>query len=86
MILDFSLFNYLTTANLSFDFLLYVYNFLFKLFGFSQNTDYLQGGIPMAKLIPIFNGSLYKLGSDAPNPLMQVKETYKPLFLDHPSV
>ncbi|XP_056020374.1 serine/threonine-protein kinase RIO1-like [Ostrea edulis] len=37
----------------------------------SHNTDYLQGGIPMAKLIPIFNGSLYKLGSDAPNPLMQ---------------
>ncbi|XP_062589763.1 serine/threonine-protein kinase RIO1-like [Saccostrea cucullata] len=37
----------------------------------SQSTDYLHGGIPMAKLIPIFNGSLYKLCSDAPNPLMQ---------------
>nr|XP_022314156.1 serine/threonine-protein kinase RIO1-like [Crassostrea virginica] len=37
----------------------------------SHNTEYLQGGIPMAKLIPIFNGSLYKLCSDPPNPLLQ---------------
>lgn len=37
----------------------------------SHNTEYLLGGIPMAKLIPIFNGSLYKLCSDAPNPLLQ---------------
>lgn len=40
---------------------------------FSHNTEYLLGGIPMAKLIPIFNGSLYKLCSDAPNPLLQVR-------------
>lgn len=40
---------------------------------FSHNTEYLLGGIPMAKLIPVFNGSLYKLCSDAPNPLLQVR-------------
>lgn len=46
-----------------------------KFMAFSHNTEYLLGGIPMAKLIPIFNGSLYKLCSDAPNPLLQVRLT-----------
>ena len=29
--------------------------------------------VPIAKLIPFLSGLVYKLGSDAPNPLVQVR-------------